>query len=535
VSVGGNTCVYRNRLRATSRSRLYPPLSMSPDSMVSPASSESILDRPGSQRLFLAGVAVAAFLVRLLPVLAGGGLGFYGRYDDGVYYTAADALTFGRVPYRDFVLLHPPGILLVLTPFAALGRLTSDPIGMATGRLAFMAVGALNAVLVTVLARRWGRGAAVMAGLMYACWLPAVYGEETTLLEPVGGTALLIALLLLVKTKRPPSARAEVLAGAVLGLACAFKIWYVAPWAVVILWQFLAGRPRAAGRVLVSGVLALLVVLLPFFVLARARMFDMVVRDQLLRPQATAPRLDRLSSIFGIKGVLVAHPDPLIATVIVAVLLAVGAWVCATDPSARILVALLAGNLLVLSASPSYFGHYAALTAAPATLVVAVVAAKLAAAARHRLWAKALYATLLAVLVASGVSVATTAEGHRFPGRQFARAAPAGCVASDDPQALIQMNRLSRDFRSGCRVAVDVTGITYDTLHRVGRNGQPLRRGDNLAFQQYLEHYLLSGTSFVVARRRGDAMPLDVSHRLAQQPRLARADHLALRAANGQP
>jgi alpha-1,2-mannosyltransferase len=166
--------------------------------------------------------------------------------------------------------------------------------------------------------------------------------------------------------------------------------------------------------------------------------------------------------------------------------------------------------------------------------VVAVVAGKLAAAARHRLWAKASYATLLVVLVASGVSVATTPEGHRFPGRQFARAAPAGCVTADDPQALIQMNRLSRDFRSGCRVAVDVTGITYDTLHRVGRDGKALRRGNNLAFQQYLERYLLSGTSFVVARRHGDAMPPDVAHRLAQQPLLAHADHLTLRAGNGQ-
>ena len=33
--------------------------------------------------IFLAGVAVVAFLVRLVPVLAGGGLGFFGRYDDG--------------------------------------------------------------------------------------------------------------------------------------------------------------------------------------------------------------------------------------------------------------------------------------------------------------------------------------------------------------------------------------------------------------------------------------------------------------------
>ena len=154
---------------------------------------------------------------------------------------------------------------------------------------------------------------------------------------------------------------------------------------------------------------------------------------------------------------------------------------------------------------------------------------------RWRLPARALYATLLVGFVGSGVVVATTATGLRFPGAQFARAAPAGCVASDDPQALIQMNRLSRDLASGCRVAVDVTGITYDSLHRVGPNGRTVRRRDDVAFQQYLVHYLLSGTSFVVARRRGDATPPDLSQQLDQQPLLSRAGRLALRAGNGAP
>src|ERR1700759_5471939 len=53
---------------------------------------------PGAAVLVLVGVLGLA--ARLLPVLLGPGLASIGRYDDGVYYTAADALTFGRVPYR---------------------------------------------------------------------------------------------------------------------------------------------------------------------------------------------------------------------------------------------------------------------------------------------------------------------------------------------------------------------------------------------------------------------------------------------------
>ena len=37
----------------------------------------------------------------------------------------------GRMPYRDYVLLHPPGLVFLLTPFAALGRLVGDANGWA--------------------------------------------------------------------------------------------------------------------------------------------------------------------------------------------------------------------------------------------------------------------------------------------------------------------------------------------------------------------------------------------------------------------
>src|ERR1700710_555200 len=173
----------------------------------------------------LAMVGVLALVVRMVPVLLGGGRTSCGRYDDGVYYAAADALTFGRMPYRDFVLLHPPGIALVLAPFALLGRLTTDPIGMAAARAAFMAIGAGNAMLVAAVCLRWGRRAAITGGVLYACWGSAIYAEQSTMLEPLGNTALLIALLLLVHPTRVAGARAELLAGGALGLAATLKIW----------------------------------------------------------------------------------------------------------------------------------------------------------------------------------------------------------------------------------------------------------------------------------------------------------------------
>lgn len=52
-------------------------------------------------------VATTAVVVRLLMVLRGAGLGGMLSYDDGVYYSAAGSLVWGRLPYRDFLLLHP--------------------------------------------------------------------------------------------------------------------------------------------------------------------------------------------------------------------------------------------------------------------------------------------------------------------------------------------------------------------------------------------------------------------------------------------
>ncbi|HTW21858.1 MAG TPA: glycosyltransferase 87 family protein, partial [Mycobacteriales bacterium] len=307
-------------------------------------------------RGFLFAIAALAFLVRLIPVLRGGGLTFYGRYDDGVYYAAADALTFGRVPYRDFVLLHPPVIMLAVAPFAALGRITSDQVGMATARVAFMAIGALNATLVARLARRWGLVAAVVAGIIYVGWLPAVFAEQTVLMEPIGGAAILVALLLLVKRPTLVTARAEWLAGGALGFAAVTKIWYLAPWALLVLWPLLQRRLGSALRILGGGVIVAAIIVAPFAVLARGRMWDMVIRDQLLRPAGTVPRLGRLADVAGAS--LIHHsPARWVLAIVVLVLIAACATLSAKDRSARLITALFVVDLLVLLASPSYFLH----------------------------------------------------------------------------------------------------------------------------------------------------------------------------------
>src|SRR6478672_6895191 len=125
---------------------------------------------PGVRRDALVVFGVALAIRCAMVVFSRGGIwGTFG-YDGSVYYAAADALTFGRLPYRDFVLLHPPGVTLALAPFAVFGRMVGDHAGYVAANLAFEVLGAINAALVVLVARRLGlaRTAALLGGAFYA-------------------------------------------------------------------------------------------------------------------------------------------------------------------------------------------------------------------------------------------------------------------------------------------------------------------------------------------------------------------------------
>ena len=97
----------------------------------------SASESTGSLLWQLAAIAVAAFVIRLVPVLLTGGLHGIIDYDDSVYMGAALAFVDGRIPYRDFALLHPPGIVYAAHPVrrAQLAHVRRDGIRRRPGRL----------------------------------------------------------------------------------------------------------------------------------------------------------------------------------------------------------------------------------------------------------------------------------------------------------------------------------------------------------------------------------------------------------------
>jgi alpha-1,2-mannosyltransferase len=251
----------------------------------------------------LAVVFCVAFAARLIPLLRGGGLYAMGNYDDGVHYAAAMGLAHGLLPYRDFLLLHPPGVPLLLVPFAWLAEVVGEPDAMVVARLCWMAIGGLNAVLCGLVLLPLGRLAAVLTGLMYAVYFGAVYVEHTVLLEPPGTTVLLLALVI-TRALGPGDGVGTahyVVAGLVLGLSPTLKIWGVL--AVLVVAGGLAWRRglRPGLTVLLSAVASSTVVCLPFFLTAPRAMWQMVVVDQLSRPRGNLVPVQRLDDVLGLQ------------------------------------------------------------------------------------------------------------------------------------------------------------------------------------------------------------------------------------------
>ncbi len=453
--------------------------------------------------LLLAGLAVVAFAARLIPLARGAGLFGIVNYDDGVYFGAALAFADGRIPYRDFLLLHPPGVVVLYGPIAALSRIAGDANALAIARVATIALGAANTVLVALVASRAGRAAALAAGAFYAVWSSAVVVEQATWLIAPQNTCVLVALLALggaTAVGRVSAARAGVI-GAAMAVDVTLQIWNIVPAAVVgVLLVAVVARHRSSGwraplvGSVVGAAVALAVVVLPFAVLAGPQMFRDVILDQVGRGAVHASLLYRVETVEGMPG-SVRSPFRTLANVaaiggalVVALVVAFAAW---RRPVVRPWLALLVAQGAVLLVLPVYFPHYRAWLAPAATLTIGASVALLADAlssARLRTAFRGAVVLVLAVLLGG-----TLAQrfGAAVPlGRLRAAVSSARCVAADSPVVLIEADVFTSSLRSGCEVKIDVSGESYDLA---ARNSLPATARATLApYQRSMEAYYTS-------------------------------------------
>lgn len=464
------------------------------------------------------GVFLLALVARLVQLLYGGSATGLNAYDQSVYYAAADALLHGRIPYRgDFVFLHPPGVVLVGLPFALLGRITTAATGFLTENIVFGVLGACTAGLVTVVARRAGvpRWGALAGGAFYAAWNMTVAAGSTARLEPLGDVLFVLAVLLLA-TGRVSSRRQLVLAGVVFGLLLSVKLW----WAVPILLVFSLAAPirrglRAAALVPLAAAVTVVVVDLPFLVLSRGHMVFSILSVQLGRSDVqhiptgafgrlpTMVRLERLTGVEAAMARLGFGPSQgdirvAIVTLVVCVLVLLTSAVALRTTLGRVFVPVLAAEVVVLFAAPTYFPYYGDFVGVALALVIAAAARPARWSLRPFPWAflwpvAAAFTLALLLTTPRASSVVDPPDDAAL----IHATKDIGCIVADTPRLLIDLDALDRSFENGCPNWVDFQGVG----HGAGPDPAAYIVGPHAtrAWKEIMTRYFLSGDAVALS------------------------------------
>ncbi len=523
--------------------------------------------------LVLAGLAAA---VRLSAVHSSGGFRTTMAYDDGVYFASTNAFLDGLMPYRDFVLLHPPGILVLgAAPVWLAHALGLDDSGsLVLVRGLFLAMGSLNTVLVFLAGRHLSRTTGLLAAALYAVWLPAVREERTMLLEPVVAMGTLAALVLVpaVSHRRAGSKLKAgsqrwvhgtwrpVLAGVLGGIAVATKVWAVVPLLVVVGSLAVVRRWRDLAAYVIAGAVSVAAFVGPFLAAAPRQLPEMVVTDQLGRPPMGDSLWLRLAMMMDLEAspltrLISPEPPPdllinlpvhdafyssdrahLVVGVFAVIVAALSLLVAIRLPAARVWVALLAVQTLVLLKVPTFFSGYPAYVA-PAIVLVAGSAGHLAwvwlggGAARaastasrpraHTHLLRVVSVGLVALLGALAAGTATARIARPFDPAITALVAKATCVATDSPTHLALSGTLSRNLENGCMPVFDPGGVVY-TLARPGPGSistSDLRR-DTAQFQSFMIGYLGSADHVILSRWRINGLTPETMASVHRRPML---------------
>jgi hypothetical protein len=442
--------------------------------------------RPAPVNLVILAMTVLALGVRLFYLTRPGYLLGVTEYDDGSYFGSAVRLVHGVLPYRDFVFVQPPGITLLMTPAAAVSRLTGTDAGLAIARVLTMMAGAVGVALAGLLVRHRGALAALVACGVMAVYPDSVSSAHTLLVEPwLVLFCLAGAVAVFDGDQFTGSWRRLAWGGAAFGFAGVIEAWAIVP---VLVIAVLSVRQIRRTAICLAGVAAgFAVPVLPFAALAPHKFYDAVITAQ-VGGRAGAARVgiwERLRQMSGFANQLhIAH------ALIVAVIAAMAGFVLL----ACLLLLLLARQLppvlewfayataaavVAVFVWPAQFHyHFSGFLAPWLGLSLALPAARLVAALRARGsqprlgelagWAAAGLAT--AVLIAASINQFSF-ESRLLPVAKPASMTageriipPGACVLADNVAYTITANRFVNSV-PGCPTIDDGTGANFALAH----------------------------------------------------------------------
>jgi alpha-1,2-mannosyltransferase len=430
------------------------------------------LGRIETPRLVYAVIAVctaAAAFLRFYQLTRPGYLLGVTEYDDGVQFGDAVRLVSGVIPYRDFVVMQPPGGIVLMAPVALVAKVTGSAWGLAIARLLTAAADTACVALLGLLVRHRGPVAAGIACGIYAVYPDALVAAHTLLLEPWMNLFCLVGALLVFDGDRLTDGRRLVWGGVAFGFAAAVKLWALVPLAVIGL--LLLRRPRRLGLLAAGAVVGLGAPVLPFLALAPTGLVKDVVISQFVRANvAHPPPLPRLTNLAGLS--LFPHLSSRLSVLLLlaaAAIVAIG-YMAACRAGARRPAALDWYALIGLAAVTGmllwpygYFTHYGAV-AGPFIALVLALPAGLLRPAEHRLQIVPLLAVCaVAVVVVTALGLrqfATETRLHSWTS-QAARAdrliPPGACVLTNDSSLTVSAGRFV-PATPGCPALVDAYG-----------------------------------------------------------------------------
>ena len=454
-----------------------------------------------------AGLATPVTLIIVVATLLALGLRLYqlsrpgfllsvNEYDDGPYFGSAVRLVNGALPYRDFLIVQPPGITLLMLPAALVSKATGTAWGMAIGRILTALAGAVAVALAGLLVRHRGALAAIIACGIMAVYPDSIQATKTVLVEPWLVLFCLIGALAVFDGDGFTASRRRLIWGGVaFGFAGVVEPWAIFP--VLVVAALALRRPRRLLAYAGGVAAGFLVPVIPFAALAPGQFYDATIVAQIgSRPDATrAANWIRLADMSGLADV--KRPTHLLILAAVLVILALvlggvglGFLLTWRLPPVLDLFALGTSGLVVLAFfwSSQFHYHFAAFLAPFLALAIALPVSALvrdiplifggdggtvgtggaggggACAPSLLQWG----ATALAGLAILCMAVVQFGwETHNAPHLKLSvvthaqRLIPPGsCLLADEVSFAVMTNRLVSDV-PGCSLLLDATGTNY--------------------------------------------------------------------------
>jgi hypothetical protein len=405
------------------------------------------------------------------------------EYDDGPYFGSAVRLLQGSVPYRNFVLVQPPGITLLMTPAALLAKLTGTVWGMATGRILTALASAAAVAVGGLLVRHRGVLATLVTSGLLAVYPASVAASQTVLVEPwlvlfclAGSVAVFNGDWLTASHRR------LAWGGAAFGFAGAVEAWAIVPALVVLIVAGWSGgsRARQAGFY-AGGVATGFLIPVMWFAAASPRWFYRSLITAQVGPRAHSQRVRFLVRLSNMTGITDFHltSNAAIALIALAIvgavtILTIAAWQLTPQYQSALDVFALftTAAVVVMFLWPEQFHyHFPAFLAPFLAVAIGLPAARLSAAfvtARPDMTFLTRYAvpgvTAAAIICFAMLHARTESHHGRFASMSTVAAArmqqivPAGaCVFTDQAASLIIANRFVSSV-PGCSPMIDGLG-----------------------------------------------------------------------------